>query len=184
MNPLAGKPIRYKIGTDNPGPGRLGEILEVSYDIEAPPPVGLAIAYGNLRREDGEPSAYGPYLPHDELWDEYPEGRPDPAGPGFERNVKEQCQRRRRQGFSIIELDNWDSFKIPDVMQALAIAESEKLMVVAKNPGLVLGATQAIAHPIVVGIIVERDAGMPKEMHNLRVAAGKPTLPIWFIAFD
>ena len=40
-----------------------------------------------------------------------------------------------------------------------------------------------VAHPNVYGIIVERDAGNPGDMDALRREAGKPTLPVWFVAF-
>jgi hypothetical protein len=58
------------------------------------------------------------------------------------------------------------------------------LKVIAKNPGLVEGDCKSyVAHPNVVGIIVEKDAGTPDEMEALRKGAGKPTLPVWFVAF-
>jgi hypothetical protein len=44
-------------------------------------------------------------------------------------------------------------------------------------------ATAYVAHPNVYGIIVERDAGGPSDMDALRSKAGKPTLPVWFVAF-
>ena len=44
-------------------------------------------------------------------------------------------------------------------------------------------ATPYVAHRNVVGIIVEKDAGTPQEMDALRTKAGKPTLPVWFVAF-
>ena len=46
-----------------------------------------------------------------------------------------------------------------------------------------LGAKSYVAHRNVVGIIVEKDAGTPDEMDALRKSAGKPTLPVWFVAF-
>ena len=64
----------------------------------------------------------------------------------------------------------------------LPLMEGEK--VIAKNPGLVEGDRKSyVAHRNVVGIIVEKDAGTPDEMDALRKSAGKPTLPVWFVAF-
>jgi hypothetical protein len=39
-----------------------------------------------------------------------------------------------------------------------------------------------LAHANVYGVIVERGAGGPAEMDALRQKAGKPDLPVWFVA--
>jgi hypothetical protein len=88
-NPLAGRPLDYLIGADGPQSGKDDRITETSYGVR-PAARGISISYCNLRREDGEPAAYGPYLSHDDIYRQYHEGRPDPAGQGFERNIVEQ----------------------------------------------------------------------------------------------
>jgi peptidoglycan hydrolase-like protein with peptidoglycan-binding domain len=181
-NPFAGLPLDYLIGKDGGTIGQAGRVAVVGYDVDAPPSLGSSIGYCNLRREDGEPDEFGPYLPHDDLWNEYPEGRPDPAGPGFVKNIHSQCDRRRRL-FPAVEFDNWDSYRIEDVTRMLEIVEGYGLLTIAKNPGLLSGSVQAVAHPTVVGIIVERGAGTAGEMDELCKAAGKPELPVWFVAF-
>ena len=40
-----------------------------------------------------------------------------------------------------------------------------------------------MAHPNVYGIIVEKGAGGAADMDALRRKAGKPDLPVWFVAF-
>jgi hypothetical protein len=57
--------------------------------------------------------------------------------------------------------------------------------VIAKNPGLMTAKESLayIAHPRIVGIIVEKDAGDPVSMDRLRQRANRHTLPVWFIAF-
>ena len=67
---------------------------------------------------------------------------------------------------------------------AIDLAASYDLKVVAKNPGLLEdGAMSYVAHPNVHGIIVERGAGSADDMDHLRRKAGKPALPVWFVAF-
>jgi hypothetical protein len=113
-----------------------------------------------------------------------PEGQIDPAGPGWMKNLNDQFARAKAQGFTYIELDNPDAYDVADVVGAVARAETYGLKVVAKNPGLVEGDRKSyVAHRNVVGIIVEKDAGTPDEMDALRRSAGKPTLPVWFVAF-
>jgi hypothetical protein len=182
-NPLEGKPLRYLIGTDQPGSGRNGEVTEVAYDVQRPPTKGLAIAYCNLFDEKNT-GQYGPYLHTSDTAQEYGEGQIDPKGPGWERNLREQFARRKRQGFIYIELDNPDAYSVEDVISAINLAASYGFKVIAKNPGLMQGDAMAyVSHPDVVGIIVEKDAGTPQEMDALRRRAGKPTLPVWFVAF-
>ena len=55
---------------------------------------------------------------------------------------------------------------------------------IAKNPGLMgRGAAEYVAHSNVSGIIVEKGAGGAGDMDALRRKAGKPELPVWFVAF-
>jgi len=114
---------------------------------------------------------------------QYNEGQIDPLGPGWTKNLHEQFQRRRKQGFEYVELDNADAYAIKDVIGVIDLASSYGLKVIAKNPGLLGDATSYVAHPNVHGIIVERGAGSPDEMDALRRKAGKPEIPVWFVAF-
>jgi hypothetical protein len=96
---LVGKKLRYVIGTENPGNGRDGEIVEVGYDLSKPLPVGITIAYCNLFNEKyseqskQQRAEYGPYLKSSDTAAEYGEGQIDPRGPGWRRNLTEQFGR-------------------------------------------------------------------------------------------
>ena len=183
LDALEGKPLRYLIGTEASGPGGDDAVTEVSYDTAEPARHGVSIAYCNLFDEHNT-GHYGPYLHSSDTAAEYNEGQIDPRGPGWEKNLREQFERRRNQGFEYIELDNPDAYSIKDVIGAIDLAASYGLKVIAKNPGLMEGGAMSyVAHPNVYGIIVERDAGSPGDMDALRREAGKPTLPVWFVAF-
>jgi hypothetical protein len=178
-NPLEGKLLRYLIGTEGPVSGSHDTVIEVAYDVGRPPAKGLAIAYCNLFDEENT-GKYAPYLHTSDTAEQYSEGQIDPKGPGWEKNLREQFERGKRQGFTYIELDNPDAYAVEDVLGAIDLAATYGLRVIAKNPGLMDGdTTPYVAHPNVFGIIVEKDAGMDA----LRNKAGKPTLPVWFVAF-
>ena len=180
---LAGRPLDYLIGTDGPQPGAAERITETSYG--APPArAGISIAYCNLRCEHGELDAYQPYLPHDDIYAQYGEGRPDPAGPGFGRNITEQLDRARQLGHTLVEEDNPDSYPLDAVKLGIDLAQQRGLGVIAKNPWLMKdGALSYAQHPNVFGIIVEKDCGTPAQMDGLRCNAGKPALPVWFVSY-
>ncbi len=182
-NALEGKPLRYLIGTEASWPGREDEVTVVSYSTAQPARRGISIAYCNLFDEHNT-GRYGPYLNTSDTAKQYNEGQIDPRGPGWEKNLREQFERRRKQGFEYVELDNPDAYSIKDVIGAIELAASYGLKVIAKNPGLMGGgATAYVAHPNVHGIIVERGAGNAGDMDKLRRKAGKPTLATWFVAF-
>ena len=181
-NVLAGKPLRYLIGTGAAGAGRDDEVTEVAYSA-APVKRGISIAYCNLFDEHNT-RRYGPYLRTSDTAAQYNEGQIDPRGPGWEKNLREQFERRKKQGFEYIELDNPDAYSTKDVIGAMDLAASYGLKVIAKNPGLMgRGATDYVAHANVYGIIVEKGAGGAGDMDALRRKAGKPDLPVWFVAF-
>jgi len=182
-NPLAGKPLRYLIGTDSTGRGGDAEVTMVSYSATHPAQRGISIAYCNLFDERNT-GRYGPYLHTSGTAKQYNEGQIDPRGPGWERNLREQFERRKKQGFEFIELDNADAYGVKDVIGAIELAATYGLKVIAKNPSLLeAGATPYVAHPNVHGIIVERGAGNADELDALRRKAGKPNLPTWFVSF-
>ncbi len=195
ISPLAGKPLRYLIGADKDivgvRDGLADVVTEVPYDAKAPARAGISIAYCNFfdQREsydkDSNTGDYGPYLPQTDTAEEYDEGVIDPRGPGWSRNLIEQFAKRQQQGFEYIELDNPDAYEIEHVIDAIYLAAVFGLKVIAKNPELTgRGATRFVEHPNVYGMIVEKDAGNPREMDVLRRDAGKPDLPVWFVAFD
>jgi hypothetical protein len=183
-NPLAGKRLRYLIGATGAAAGRDGQVTEVPYDAREPAKRGISIVYCNLfdQKNTGK---YGPYLKTSERAKQDHEGQVDPRGPGWEKNLRDQFERRKRQGFSYVELDNADAYSVEDVIGAIELAGSYGLKVIAKNPLRLQRAAAAsyVAHPNVYGVIVERGAGAPDDMDALRREAGKPDLPVWFVAF-
>jgi hypothetical protein len=182
-NLLTGRALRYLIGASTPGSGRDDEVTVVSYSATEPVKRGTSIAYCNLFDERNS-GRFGPYLHTSDTASQYHEGQIDPRGPGWEKNLREQFERRKKQGFEYIELDNPDAYSIKDVIGAIELAATYGLKVIAKNPKLVEGgAASYVGHPNVYGIIVERGAGNPDDMDALRRKAGKPTLPVWFVAF-
>lgn len=187
---LDGRQLRYLIGGSDGWPGRSDEVTELSYDAQRLPLQGIGIKYGNLFNEKyGEQSAkqrevYAPYLPDTDTSAEYDEGRIDPAGKGWARNLDEQFGRAKAQGFGVLELDNPDAYNMTDVLGAVDRCQAAGLLTVAKNPLICRGDRVAyVAHPAVIGAIVERDCGTPNAMDQLRMQAGKPTLPVWFVSF-
>jgi len=190
MTNLDGKQLRYLIGGNDSYSGADSEVTELSYDAEHPPQHGIGVKYGNLFNEKyGEQSSaerakYAPYLEQGDTAAEYNEGQIDPAGQGWNKNLDEQFARAKAQGFTIIELDNPDSYEMDDVMGAADRAHAAGLQLLAKNPQICQGDRVGyVAHPAVVGIVVERDCGTPDQMDVMRRNAGKPTLPVWFVAF-
>lgn len=185
MTTLAGKPLRYLIGADSAGEGSAYYVTEAPYG-EKPARRGISIGYCNLFDEENTGN-FGPYLDSSGTAKEYDEGQIDPAGPGWNKNLAMQFNLRKRQGFEYIELDNPDAYAIKDVIGAIELAASFGLKVIAKNPGAMDGgsstATTYIVHPNIYGVIVERGAGDPDHMDQLRGIAGKPYIPVWFVAF-
>jgi hypothetical protein len=174
----------------------------IGFDVDGPLPDGITGAYTNLLVEpEGDPpqipERFGPFLKLKGTASEYGEGIPNPAGPGFERNFREQLARRKEQGFTILgDVDNPDTFRLATVQRAYDIAFAEGFQIICKNPGLgcssVEGdsdaleredATPLLCHPGVIAMIVEKGAGTPDEMHKMRRAAQKLELPVFFVAF-
>jgi hypothetical protein len=177
---LAGKPLRYLIGASKPGHGSPDEVTVSSY-WAAPVIDGVGVGYCNLFDEENT-GRFGPYLHDSDTAQQYDEGEIDPRGPGWEKNLREQFERRRRQGFEYIELDNPDAYMVADVIGAVELAATYGLKVIAKNPGLFEhGAAAYVGHSNIFGIIVEKDAGTPAAMDALRREIKKPDLPVWFV---
>jgi hypothetical protein len=194
MNDLA-KPLRYLIGADEERITPRAKTVTVGpYDA---PPIGKGpnIAYCNLFHENlqTEGPIYEPYLKDTDTSAKYSEGRIDPDGDGWRRNLSRQLALRVRQGHRYVEFDNVDAYEDHFDMVILAIewAVFTQLGVIAKNP-LLLEDTRALTymrHFNVVGAIVERDPDISPgaavaRMDGLRIAVGKMHMPVWFVTFD
>lgn len=194
-------PLRYLIGGGDIDRWKPGDIVEVGFDVDRLPQGGLIhpVAYINaLDEKYGEGSRkYGPYLTSEEgsTAADYGEGTIDPEGPGFEKNLRDQFARRKAQGFRLCEIDNPDSYTLSAMQRAHDIGKEYGFRFFAKNPGLGClarmgdGDPSVSAYPLVVrpdciGMIVEKSAVTPRSMHELRVRAGKPLMPIRFVAFQ
>jgi hypothetical protein len=102
VNFLEGKPLRYLIGADGVGQGREDEVTVSPYDA-GPATHGISIGYCNLFDENNT-GRYGPYLHKSDTAAQYNEGQIDPRGRGWDKNLREQFERRKKQGFAYIEL--------------------------------------------------------------------------------
>jgi len=105
------------IGAPSAEPGRDDAVTVVSYDAK-PVKRGVSIGYCNLFDETNS-GGYGPYLQPSDTAAQYNEGQINPLGPGWTKNLHEQFQRRRKQGFEYVELDNADAYAIKDVIDAM-----------------------------------------------------------------
>jgi hypothetical protein len=184
--------LRYLIGGDDSYRGADNEVVELSYDALHPAVHGTSVKYGNLFNEKydeqsaSERAYYGPYLEQGDTAQQYNEGQIDPHGQGWNRNLDDQFGRAVGTGFSIIELDNPDSYALEDVINAVARAHEAGLKVMAKNAPICKPSREIasyLGHPAVVGVVIEKDCGTPDTMDLLRKSAAKPDLPVWFVAF-
>ena len=167
------RPLKYLIGYDGPNPGSNSHIVECGYDSNFGD-----IAYCNLFDEKNT-GQLGPYLHTSDTASDYDEGQIDPSGPGWDKNLRTQFERRKRQNFRYIELDNPDAYSLDDILRAIKLANSYGLAVIAKNPGLLNPKDQAVYVQACQGIIVEKDAGDPRSMAAIR----HNNVPVWFVSF-
>ena len=176
---LFGLPLRYLKGrsNDNPYKGSRDEIVLVGYEATHVPPSGIPVKYCTLLDQENDGRS-GPYLSPNV---------PDPKQSGYYRNIHNQLELAQNQRFKLIEWDHaadehLDEF---DVKRAIDLALVYKIGVLFKNPGAIkkYNPTEHIKHPNVFGIIVEKECGSVMAMDSLRRAAGKPELPIWFVAY-
>jgi hypothetical protein len=178
---LGDGPLRYLIAVEDQLDGKDGEIIEVGYSGPKPRR-GRAIRYCNLLNQTTRD--YGPYLQPTDTAGAYDEKVVKPFGAGWCRLLQDQYESALAAGFEEIELDNSDAYSRDVVLGAVDYAASRGLKVWAKNPlACPWDPTPYISHPAVIGVIVERGAGNPADMHALRVNAGKPNLPVRFVAF-
>lgn len=182
VNELEGKKLNYLIGNDDPILVLSDdEIVEVGYG-KGDPGVGIAIGYCNFFDElnTGE---YAPYLNTSDTAEQYHEGEIDPDGAGWDKNLREQFDLRRLQGFKYIELDNPDAYGPKAVLRAYDLAASYGFKIIAKNVEICDDPEALLKHPAVVGCVVERNSGSPVKTDALRILVGKPNLPVWFVSF-
>jgi lysozyme family protein len=184
VSKITALPLRYLIAVEDQLPGYRDVITEVGYDAPRPKPPGPAVRYGNLYDQTGT-GAYGPYLAGTETADQYDERVVDPKGAGWVKLLSDQCVAARANGFDTIEWDNPDGYGQNDVLNAVQYAASHGLKVLAKNPLICdWDPVPYVKHPAVTGVIVEKDDdATPAVYDDLRRAAGKPNLPIYFVAF-
>lgn len=177
------KPLRYLIALDKRLAGRVNEIIEGGYDCPKPRQ-GMSIQYGNLYNQTDE--NYGPYLRSTDTAGEYSEKVVDPHGEGWMPMLIDQCEKAEEVGASAIEWDNPDGYDWAAVSQAITVAVIHGLRVIAKNPLICdFDAVPYVAHPYVVGVVVEQDDGATAAAYDrLRRVAGKAKLPIWFVSFE
>jgi hypothetical protein len=197
MSELSGKRIRYALGASEGDEVLLGAddvVTVVPWDCDLPPIHGIGVGYCNLLDqsesykfdEDGGTGDYGPYLPPTETSRDYKEGRINPAGAGWKKNLEDQFRRRRARGFLFVELDNWDAYGVADVADAISVAFRFGLAVLAKNPGTLIeqGKDPTDLVRRCEGIIAEEGAGSLTSMATLRREADKDDdFPVFFVSF-
>ena len=176
-------PLRYLIAVEDQLQGVEGEIIEVGYDGPKPD-AGGAVRYCNLFDQTGT-GRYGPYLDSTDTAAEYDERVVNPLGAGWRKLLSEQCSSAWVAGFDTIEWDNPDGYQQGAVLTAVQYAADQGLKVLAKNPLICdWDPVPYVKHPAVVGIVVEKDDDATAAVYDdLRKAAGKPDLPIYFVAF-
>jgi hypothetical protein len=176
---LYGIPLRYfkDRPKDNPYKGSRDEVVLVGYNADRLPLSGIPVKYCTLLDHE-EGGRCGPYLAPKV---------PDPKQNGYYRNIHNQLELAQHQRFKLIEWDHADNehFEEFDVKRAIDLALVYQIGVLFKNPGAIkkYDPTPHIKHPNIYGIIVEKECGSVMAMDSLRRAAGKPYLPIWFVAF-
>lgn len=179
---LGGMQIEYLIGNDKTQLGKPNRLTVVGYDVDIAPKFGIGVGYVNLFDEHNT-GKYGPYLHSSDTAREYDEGQIDPRGTGWDRNLNEQFRRRQKSGFKYVELDNPDAYKANAVNNAINRAADFGLQVLAKNPAICDDPETYLSHHNVYGAIVEKGAGGPVLMDNLRKKVGRAYLPVWFVYF-
>jgi len=189
MTSISPWPLSYLIGGPNAARMPEGRLYELNYDASRG-----QIGYGNLRDEKGRfrnlddanaRGRFAPYLPGDDITQQYGEYCPDPRGEGFLRNIALQAARKKRAGCSIIEWDNPDTpgLTMDAVLAAHDLAAAHGLRTVAKNPLFTKDPERYLAHPSIELAICEHGDHGSDSMQVLRLAVRKPLLAVRFVAF-
>lgn len=175
--PIVTSRFHYLIGADAVPPDGPGIMYEAPYRTRG------KTCYGNLRRElkDGKCK---PYLPGDDITEEYGEYCPDPVYPGYLANVKEQIDWVVANGGLRIEFDNPDTagLKLGYVLKAHDLAWAAGLHTIAKNPMLTSDPARYISHPSIDLVVVERGKYGSDALDTLRKQVNQPLLAVRFVA--
>lgn len=179
MLPLLTGPLRYLIGIEDVPLCDPGDIVEVPYHS-----VGET-CYCNLRDEE-KLGIYGPYLPGDDITEEYGEHTPDPIGSGFINNIRDQLAwiKKHSRNAIRIELDNPDSqgLSLDAVLSAHDLAWKSGLRTIGKNPLLTSNPARYISHPSIDLVVVERGDFGSDALEALRQKINQPILAVRFVA--
>lgn len=181
-SPLAGKPLRYLIGKDS-DPGVDGCVTVIGYDAQEMPAHGIGAGYINPRDEHNT-GRFGPYLPADDISAQYDEPAPIFDTDGFWSNFRPQISKWASKGARFDEVDNLDTYSVNSALKMFNEVQAKGLAVLVKNAAIVDGdQKQLLIHPAAAMVIVEKDCGLPASYDSMRRAAGKPDLPVRFVAF-
>jgi len=188
-------PLRYMIGVDDvESIIRLRDmIVELPYDapktFTGPPPLpGPVFGYINALDEEydnaifGDKHRYGPYAKAGDTAEDWNEGQLIVGSGQWAKCLHDQCERWQPLEPDAVEIDNPDSYTLEEALQTVDLVASFGFNIVAKNPHEIKGDhARYVAHPSVVGMIVEAGCGNAMQNDGIRRAANKPDLPIWFV---
>jgi uncharacterized protein (TIGR02594 family) len=180
MNPLAC--VRYAIGAKTTIVNIPERVTMYGYDVVDAP----SAKYVNLFSEHDEASEYAPYLPKTDTARQYGEGVPDPARGGFWHNLDDQLDRALIGRAKLVETDNRDAYRNAVVLKVFDRVASRGLRVICKNPGMSdhdEDSTELLKPAVVASAIIEEGDVTPGQFHRMRVAAGRPELPVTFVSF-
>ena len=193
MSDLQGIPLRYLVDTDkyteyyDPTQQDIPyEVLVVSRHWDKRAPRGIPAKLIDLLSTE-----YGPFIE---------EGVPDPAKPGFWKNLHFQLEKAQNQGFKLVVIDNMENknFNQYELKRTIDVVYTYKLNINRpEGIGVILkNVTQInvhelnslISHINVFGIISEENnnaknwaggpSGVVKQLDMLRRNAEKPDLPL------
>jgi peptidoglycan hydrolase-like protein with peptidoglycan-binding domain len=184
--PLAGLPLRYLIGKSN-DTGESGAATEVGYDATTKPGLGIASFYANARQEEKGRKPGIDYIdPPDDIEEEYGEPAPVFGTAYFWQNLATQWRKWKALGFTLGEIDNLDTYTVPQADQMLDAAVQEGLRVLVKNPHMVGGGdpVSLLRHAGCAGLIIEESDTTAKKLDDMRRAAGKPDLSIRVVSYE
>lgn len=196
MSIFDGKPLGYLIGADAQGiRPRPNYVLEFPYDTPKylkyfegiyRPVIGYINALdeemANGKNIFGPPGRYGPYV-HGDTAGDWNEGQMVPGSHGWTCCLVDQFNRWKPLLPDAVEIDNLDSYPLRFVLTMFDMAADFGFKVIAKNPLNVEGPHAVIlSHKAVVGMIIEANCGTCDQAQDLRLTAGKPDLPVWFVS--
>lgn len=182
MTALAGQPLRYLIARDSDA-GVTGMVTVIGYGADSLPVGGAG--YINCRVENGGRRDGILYIdPPDDIEREYGEPAIVFTTLSFWDNFDPQVAKWKRLGAPAVEIDNLDTYDVAAALKMFDQVAKASIGVLVKNAAIVDGDQKALlAHPAAAMVIVEQDCGTPAAYEALRRAAGKPDMPIRFVAY-